>query len=229
MAINFVNSFAQPTHKLVPQSNLVFAVDFNDSNCYSGSGSTVTDLVGGLTGNIVNATYSSANGGFFVFNGVDAGINFPNFAGIDGGNNPFSVVVVRSALNEGVIFFAGAEAVGQAIRLRASSTNSTFVGHWGGGNYDWIAIDTHVASAWIVLTEAYSATSDVIYSNRFFSASSTTVPPLSIPSPSTLYLGQRPGGNFFQGSISACFVYNRKISQTEHRQIYNLFKNRYGI
>jgi hypothetical protein len=54
-------------------SGLVLALDAADKNSYPGSGTTWTDLSGnGNNGTLVNGpTFSSANGGSIVFDGVD--------------------------------------------------------------------------------------------------------------------------------------------------------------
>lgn len=62
----------------VPTSNLFFRIDPNDTNCYSGSGTTVNDLGSfGLTGTLYNGASWSSNG-YFTFDGTNDYLQFPN-------------------------------------------------------------------------------------------------------------------------------------------------------
>ena len=66
---------------------LVFAIDAGSTRSYPGSGTTVTDLVGTSNGTLNNGVgFSTANGGSFVFDGVDDYINL----GVGTGLNQYS-------------------------------------------------------------------------------------------------------------------------------------------
>lgn len=65
---------------------LVFNMDFSNADCYPGSGTTVTDLVGSLTGTVQNgASFSSDFGGVFDFDGVTRFTNVLIGSGSGGG------------------------------------------------------------------------------------------------------------------------------------------------
>ena len=51
-------------------SGLIFNVDASDSNSYSGSGNTWTDIQGSNNVTLTNCSYTSANGGGITFDGV---------------------------------------------------------------------------------------------------------------------------------------------------------------
>ena len=71
-------NYAAPTTTTYPVSLKLF-IDAGNTLSYSGSGTTVTDLVGTQNGTLVNGTaYSSANGGTFVFDGINDYINVGN-------------------------------------------------------------------------------------------------------------------------------------------------------
>ena len=68
------------------QSSVVYTspllyIDAGNASSYSGSGTVLTDLIGNQNGTLVNGVgYSSSNGGYFTFNGVDQYLNFTNNA-----------------------------------------------------------------------------------------------------------------------------------------------------
>lgn len=58
---------------------LVFYVDAGNEDSYAGSGTTWTDLIGGVDGTwTTNQTYSANNGGYFEFDGTDDLVDFGN-------------------------------------------------------------------------------------------------------------------------------------------------------
>lgn len=65
--------------KGVYSNNIVFNLDFGSNSCYSGTGTSVTDLTGSYTGTLTNGpSYSSAEYGGIVLDGVDDYIGFGN-------------------------------------------------------------------------------------------------------------------------------------------------------
>lgn len=82
--MSMIAAFFSATAKAAAGENiitdgLVFNMDFSDTNCYPGSGTTVTDLVGSLTGTVKNgASFSTDFGGTFDFDGVNDEIDMGN-------------------------------------------------------------------------------------------------------------------------------------------------------
>ena len=78
--------------------NLVFHIDAGNTDSYSGSGTTVNSLVGSITNDAFNSniTYSSDDGGAWVFDGWNAtnptgsGIEFPNASYFDFDDGSFT-------------------------------------------------------------------------------------------------------------------------------------------
>ena len=52
-------------------NGLIFYLDAANPRCYSGSGITVNNIVGGTGGTLDGTTFSSANSGIFTFDGVN--------------------------------------------------------------------------------------------------------------------------------------------------------------
>jgi hypothetical protein len=91
---NISHSFATATtFPKIVTNGLVLNYDAGQQNSYSGSGTTWTDLSGrGNTGTLTNGpTYSSANGGSIVFDGVDDYVNIGSQSLVGSGTSPFSV------------------------------------------------------------------------------------------------------------------------------------------
>ena len=58
---------------------LVYYLDAANPRCYAGTGLTAVSLVNSISSSLVSGVgFSSSNGGFFTFDGVDDYINIPN-------------------------------------------------------------------------------------------------------------------------------------------------------
>ena len=62
-------------HPRLVTSGLTFYLDAANPRCYSGSGITVNNIVGGTGGTLDGTTFSSANSDIFTFDGVNDFIN----------------------------------------------------------------------------------------------------------------------------------------------------------
>ena len=62
----------------IVEDGLVLALDAGNTQSYPGSGTAWTDLIGSINGTLTNGpTYSSANGGYFTFDGTNDGAKVP--------------------------------------------------------------------------------------------------------------------------------------------------------
>jgi hypothetical protein len=74
-------SAGAPETETIPivTGSLVFHIDAGDTNSYPGSGTTVSDLVGSNDATLNNGTsFTSADGGSFIFDGMDDYISIPD-------------------------------------------------------------------------------------------------------------------------------------------------------
>jgi Concanavalin A-like lectin/glucanases superfamily len=221
--------------KGIVQSGLVLNLDAGVSSSYSGSGTTWTDISGsGNTGTLTNGpTYSSANGGSIVFDGVDDYVTLSSsqiapgtgaftwnfwiklndlsnysilFSGT-GSNSIYGVIAVNHPVNYGFTYYAnGFNIVGPAMSF-GSWYYVTFVGNGGADGSRNLKLYGNTIQAGSTFTNNYNFTS--------------TTPIIGANHSSFAEL--------MRGNISNVSYYNRALTATEISQNYNALRNRFGI
>ena len=218
-------------------TSLKLFIDAANRLSYSGTGSTVTDLTGTQNGTLVNGTsYSSADGGSFVFDGINDYVSFPNnsfnyqeftiemwFKKNTTGNqvlfNNFDYTVPNQygvQLNfYGGRFNAVCFLGSGASQLEVYPTNVPTNGTWyhvqmrklSGGNL----------TVWLngLLIGTLVTTSNIAYTSNC----KTTIGCQAYSTHRT---------TFYNGAISMCRVYNVANSDAQMLTNFNEFKSRYG-
>ena len=207
-------------------------------------GSTLIDLTGrGNTGTLTNGpTYSSANNGSIVFDGVDDYISLPtNFISWDTGN-PLTISVWFKTTSTGIILgqqngptpnsaggYIPAIYVDTSGLLRTTCFYSGF-------------IQTSVSSsavnngAWNNITATFSSGTQTSYLNGI-SYATLSQTQQSYSATYYYFLGTGRGANwtnfpaspYLNGSISNFSYYNRALTATEVQQNFNATRSRFGI
>jgi hypothetical protein len=207
-------------------------------------GSTLIDLTGrGNTGTLTNGpTYSSANNGSIVFDGVDDYISLPtNFISWDTGN-PLTISVWFKTTSTGIILgqqngptpnsaggYIPAIYVDTSGLLRTTCFYSGF-------------IQTSVSSsavnngAWNNITATFSSGTQTSYLNGI-SYATLSQTQQSYSATYYYFLGTGRGANwtnfpaspYLNGSISNFSYYNRALSASEIQQNFNATRSRFGI
>jgi hypothetical protein len=211
---------------------LRFNLDAGNSASYSGTGPTWNDLSGnGNHGTLSGATlptYSSDNGGCFVFNGSNSNVNsnknataigiydnsytadawvYPTDLGGDRGMFGDEVAAVRQGLH--LIFRGGT--IHQGHYSSDANIGSVTANNW------WHIVFT--------FDKATGATK--MYKNGVDQGNSGTIQ--SYIGTSSIHLGQGFGNTgFFQGKGAVYKMYNRVLSSAEVTTNYNALKNRFG-
>jgi len=213
---------------------LVFYVDAGNNKSYPGSGTTWTDLIGGVDGSLVNTpTYSSSNGGLVITDGNDDVINFDSFASsFPVSEGTVCVSVKLTNLNGDADLIAS---------LRYNSSNNIeiyqYVGtirfkYKAGGTTKEISISTSSfsTSLFYMLTLTFSSSGDKIeaYVNGVSQGSATSLGTWS-GTPADWGFGANTSttSNNQAMQLSSSRVYNRALSATEITQNYNALKNRF--
>jgi hypothetical protein len=216
----------------VVTDGLVLYLDAANRYSYPGSGTTWSDISrGGNNGTLTNGpTYSSANGGSIVFDGIDDYV---------------SLFSVNSTSSLSIDFYFRITSTG--IKVMTGMYNGSGADWWIGLSSDnkanWsfgAPIKSDITSSMTVndgnirhicCTYNKSVNSIFLYINGSLQSTSNTIP-------STV---NQPGGNatigrfgdftayYTQGNIYNYKIYNRALSATEVRQNYNATKTRFGL
>jgi hypothetical protein len=208
-------------------SSLKFFIDAGNTLSYSGTGTTVTDLTGTQNGTLINGTsYSSANGGTFVFDGINDYIDF----GINTAIQPVATATYNMWLN-----FAGPgtpwsfspngirtwyDAGGIRFLLGSSST------------YQYTTYSNNGSliqnNNWYYLTLSIDGSTIKTYVNGVLQKTivQTIIPTNGI---NPLKIGQMNDDNWpMNGKISQMKIYNEMRSEAQTLADFNEFKSRYG-
>lgn len=221
---------------------LVYYLDAANPRCYSGTGLTAVSLVNSINSSLVSGVgFSSSNGGFFTFDGVDDYINIPNN----------DLLTSTSALSINMWFnsdFTSARYT-DLIGKGTSDTDEEYtilllsnsiyfdVGN-GAGPFIQPSYLTP-ANTWINLCATHirsgGSSSLKLYLNGnqiTASVNAPTITPNDNNSNTTIGRRFNAGSSLnssFQGKISQVQIYNRELSISEVRQNYNSLKGRYGL
>jgi hypothetical protein len=214
----------------ITTEGLVLSLDAGSPASYPGTGTTWTDLSGSVnTGTLFNSpVYSSANGGYLDFDGIDDYIvsespgTYSNytFAFFCKWNSPVTYDRIFGLSNFGTYTILSPTNVGFHYNPLGGSPPSVTLSsnvNVGYGNWCQVAVTVNA-----------SGNSVIIYINGIARNSWSTLPSDSF------------SGNFFLGSqntfglVSNCNIgvfslYNTVLSESEMLQNYNAYRGRYGI
>ena len=204
---------------------------------------TWTDLSGrSNTGTLTNGpTYSSANGGSIVFDGVDDFVNIGTQSLVGSGTSPFSVEVwfyntKNWTSTQYTLFYTIKQDTEFFIALYNSSGTlycwPTFRGQtqWG------IPLtQSNYVNKWICLSVVYNgggkstASSFVTYSNGVQLPAGSVNFGAAGGATNTNSIASDGGSVFHQGNIASYKVYNRALTATEISQNFNALRSRFSI
>ena len=215
-------------------SGLLLYLDAANTRSYPGSGTAWTDLSGnGNTGTLNGPTYSSANNGSIVFDGVDD--YAITAAGV--GTVSATTFLVWLKRNGSQPAFAGIlfNRTPSANGLNFQDTTNRVAYHWNDAinTYAWDSGLTVPNAVWCMCAISISSTSATAYLCQSSGITSAT----NSVSHASLTLGifnvglDPPGSSsrIFNGSISSTMIYNRALSAAEITQNFNALRGRYGI
>lgn len=211
---------------------------------YPGSGTTVTNTVGGgFNGTLINGTgwtNSAGNGGgAFTFDGSD------DYIGSTNGPNPYGEFSVECWFKVQGSFSIGS-LTGQSIynlddwstsnmwllhpNSTAATTSITFyIGSVGG--IKSVNSTNLTQGNWYQVVGTYSATSTKIYVNGTLNGTGAGGPPVINVPTNTLVLGGDPRIDYrrLTGNISVLNIYNKELSATEISQNWGAYRGRYTL
>ena len=217
----------------INEAGLVLALDAADRNSYLGSGTTWTDLSGNAnTGTLTNGpTFSNANGGCIVFDGVDDYVDVPyNASTISFPTNNATICVWYrvSTVGDGYGALVTQRSVaGPGIQSYMISTRL----YADGGGTAGVSSNTIIPNGTIAFGGiVYDKTNSLLklYVNGVYDNQVSYTGNIQDTYPIRLGNGAFGDGPF-PGNIYIASVYNRALSATEVLQNYNATKSRFGL
>ena len=213
---------------------LLFAYDAGSERCYSGSGTSTTNIASQASpGTLQNCVgFNTANGGFWEFDGVDDKIQVTNFpTSVFNGSCTMEAWVYWNDDTRSVIlgnYNAGANDVNFE-----KLTGKTLRFYWDRGNRDVTASNVVVLNAWqcVVFVRDTAANAFKFYVNSVLVATVSNDGTNIASTSSTFRIGAdlRNGSTVTNGDISTVRMYNRALSAAEVTQNYNAQKSRFGL
>jgi hypothetical protein len=208
--------------------SLKLFIDAGNPSSYSGSGTTVTDLVGTQNGTLINGvSYSSLDGGAFVFDGVNDYITFgintlvqPTAARtmslwckFNSSGCLFSDANFNTSLNGVDVWYDGAQWKTEIANNIARQYNNQTLNPIG---------------TWYYYTMSFNGLIYKVYRNGvLINSLIQTITPTNGVRPTII--GNGNDYNYpFSGKVSQMKIYNTQLSDAEVLTDFNEFKSRYG-
>ena len=235
----------------VVDDSIIFCVDAGNTKSYPGTGTTWTDIIGGLSGSISGATYNSDDGGSIIFDGSNDVVTF----GSDGAAvvNGLTHLTLETwfksdstSNNRGLIFGSNTsndKDAGFSLRYdSAGNTASNMIKAAFGKNDEeglsqsptWAEGTSNTQTTnWsnVIVTCDLSDTISFYINGSASPNSFTQTGALeSVSSCDNLVIGRGPKtDNLWDGKISVVRKYNRILTAAEVNQNFNALKIRYGL
>ena len=229
-----------PTYSFVT-TNLQMRLDASDDSSYSGTGTTWFDISGnGFDATLVDSpTFSSDNGGVFVFSGDDNYITLGNQSALKPPNEiTFSQWLNATdwQFNSGSDYQASLSSTqggGYAIVLQQSKIIAYLL---AGGSYRKPETLTTGMSGWYYVTVTYDGryTRLFIDSNEVGVVDAGGINPISHQLTNSIMIGAEADGGAtpetgrrWQGRIATTEIYDRALSAAEIEENFNATKDRF--
>jgi hypothetical protein len=212
-------------------TSLKLFIDAGNPLSYSGSGTTVTDLIGTQNGTLTNGVgYSTSNGGYFTFDGVNDYIDL----GINTTIQPTTARTVSLWVNmdssSSLSAFYGdnnssTDRSGTLIWFDSNGYRSILC---GASSYQVLNFGNITKNVWYYLTLSFNGATIKEYINGSLtnSATQTVIPTNEINR--TLIGKNSDNSLFLKGNVSQCKIYNVQRTDAEVLTDFNEFKARYG-
>jgi len=225
---------------------LVFAVDAGSTRSYPnpGTGTAVNSLVSSITGSLTNGVgFSTNNGGTWVFDGTDDGIDFGDDSIFDFTNGVMTVEAIvkfPSSWTGGSQYpnliskggSAGWDTDGWSLfgfrDWPSAGQKSWGLGFRNGATNRIVYIADRATDVYLHIVATADGSTMRLYENGVqVSTQSQTINPAS--NSTNVYIGRGPSSQFFPGDIASTRVYNRALTAAEVAQNYNAQSSRFGL
>lgn len=228
----------------ITRQGLIVHYDFGETNCYNGSGTTITDLSGvGNNGTLTNSpTYSTTDGGIITFNGSNHHIYKGSVTNPPTTNFTINVVAKFSDTGAGGRYVMalgrdiGTNGGMALIAYGFAGASNELIFELGSGFGRVSAGIVPSTGIWYDLTVTADGTTTKFYVNGVLKNTGTQTtgqiassPGLSIGS----YLGSGipPGASsyWFYGNIASVKIYNRELTHGDVTKNFRAQRTRFGL
>ena len=225
----------------IVQDGLVFMIDANNIVSYPKSGTTLYNLTGSQVGTLTNGVgYSSNNGGYWTFDGVDDYIDVSNPQTLNPGANSITIdcwLKQNDLGYNGIVEARGASLHGFLFILNYPNEGyaSFFLNTTDDGNQNVYTSSTNgftSTTTWINATVVVNRVSEIIkfYNNGIQQGSDISITSGGTVDPGSGYryeIGSDLGGPEMNGYIASLKQYNKALTPSEVQQNYQATKDKF--
>ena len=226
-----MSTYASP-NKL--NTSLLYYLDSGNIKSYSGSGTSVSNLIGTLSSSTLTngPVYSSSNNGIFTLDGTNDYIFTPAvlLTGTSAQSLTWSLWVNPSTAGNGDILNMQS-GVGWNMCPFWSTTQRFYAKVWNTATIS--ALSTYTTGQWyeLCLTYNHSTTTSTFYINGV--SQGTSAGAYSGSGVSNFFgiglAGSQATATYFNGKVSNLNIYSKALSQAEVTQNFDAIRGRYGI
>jgi hypothetical protein len=235
-------SMVNTNENSIVTNNLILHYDPSNALSYPGSGTTITNLVGGgLNGTMSNITYTSP---YFSFNGSSSQISVADNSLLEPGSGNWTMeswFYVNSTSSSAVVlgkFDNGGLAQNVSYSIRINTLGNLFAQFSNGqpatfvnsSNYA-VSLNTWYQVVYVWTNNGGSGTIETFINGLSIGTTSHSFASI-LNSTNPLYIGSYNGGEYsqyFNGRIGVVRLYNDSLTSTEVLQNYNANKNVFGL
>jgi hypothetical protein len=214
---------------------LVFCFDAGNIKSYTGTGTTVRNIISGSTGSTINSpAYSTTLGGYFSFVTDDV-IAFPEEAALNSQDVTVEVWARTNALGQNGFFFEKGQ-VNTQYSLFQEGNNIIWRANFGAGLVNMVSIlSTSFLNTtnWFQIVATHRTGTQNVYINSVNVGTGTSSGTIATNA-NGMSIGAYGGFNggrsyYYNGDISVVKVYNRRLEPDEVRQNFAALRGRYNI
>jgi|688.fasta_scaffold229023_3 hypothetical protein len=228
---------AYNTFSPIVTNGLVFYLDAANNKSYPGSGTSWNDMGStGAVGTLINGTtYTLANGGSIVFDGVDDGVDF---SATDLSSTGDITIDTFLKINGTQVAYAdildynhaySTPSVGGFVVQQNynSSSDSFYFAWWNGFGYDFCYFQAPINNTYFHLVITKIGVNVIVYINGVSSATGSGSSYLGAVGLTMTVGNLVSGGRPLKGTIGYLRIYDKGLTTSEVLQNYNALKNRF--
>ena len=212
------------------RTNLVLNLDASDTNSYSGSGTTWTDLSGNNNdATLVNGpTFNSANGGSIVFDGTNDSVTISGMSSFAPSAITFEVWFYNTPASgyKGLLDKGRDNFEGYSLAVNASKI--IWKARVGSSNEFALDSDQYQDSIWTHAVGTYDGTDLKLYVNATLKTTTNASGTLGSNSHG-ITIGSTNDNLYFDGRISQARIYSSALSASQVLHNYNATKSNYTL